>query len=107
MAYRVSLKRTIRLVVLYDTIKKGYYILFSTNIEQTAMEIYQYYKSRFQIEFHFRDIKQYAGFEHCQSVKKESLDFHFNVSITTINLAKYELIKTKEENPQSGISLFD
>jgi len=110
VVYSISLKREIRLVLLYDTntkTKKKYAILFSTDVSQSALMIYQHYKSRFQIEFHFRDAKQYAGFEHCQSVKKESLDFHFNASLTTINLAKYEMIKIKTEDPQSNISLFD
>ena len=52
------------------------------------MKIYQYYKARFQIEFLFRDAKQYAGLTHCQARKECEMYFHYNASITSIGLAK-------------------
>jgi hypothetical protein len=65
-----------------------YALLCSTDLEQDAQQIYQYYSLRFQIEFCFRDAKQHCGLQHCQSRKEERLDFHFNASMTTLNLAK-------------------
>ena len=47
-----------------------------------------YYKARFQIEFLFRDAKQYAGLTHCQARKECEMYFHYNASITSIGLAK-------------------
>ncbi len=49
---------------------------------------YQYYKARFQIEFIFRDAKQFTGLCDCQARCEESLDFHFNASLAALNLAK-------------------
>ena len=43
---------------------------------------------RFQIEFLFRDAKQFIGLEHCQSRQEQAWDFHFNISLTTLNIAK-------------------
>ena len=70
-----------------------------------------YYKLRFQIEFLFRDAKQFTGLPvcvhrtgrcDCQARDQKRLDFHFNASLTTLNLAKAELTLT-QENDQSVI----
>jgi IS4 transposase len=73
--------------------KRTYAVLFSTDVDLPADKIFEYYKSRFQIEFLFRDAKQHCGLCDCQSTKKESLDFHFNASLSTINIAKVEALK--------------
>lgn len=89
----VRLKRSIRLVYvlnLRNKKKPGYALLFSTDTELAAETIYRYFKARFQIEFLFRDAKQYTGLCHCQARSQESLDFHFNASLTTLNLAKVD-----------------
>jgi len=39
-----------------------------------AMTLIKYYKARFQIEFLFRDAKQYTGLTHCQSWRKEAIN---------------------------------
>ncbi|KAM3090220.1 transposase [Phormidesmis sp. 146-12] len=89
-----SLKRPIRLAVLQDTRKPdktGTVILFSTDLTQSAQDIYHFYKLRFQIEFLFRDAKQFTGLSDCQSRQSQKLDFHFNASFTALNLAKLEV----------------
>ena len=62
--WHVSLKRKIRLALLLDTRnpnKPGYVLLFSTNVDLDAKQILDYYKARFQIEFIFRDAKQFGS----------------------------------------------
>ena len=89
----VQLKCNIRLVYvqnLRNRQKPGYALLFSTDINQDAITIYRYYKARFQIEFLFRDAKQFTGLSDCQARCQDSLDFHFNASFTTLNLAKVD-----------------
>lgn len=49
---------------------------------------YIYYKTRYQIEFLYRDSKQSTGLEHCQSRSESKLHFHFNTALTTVSLAK-------------------
>jgi hypothetical protein len=65
-------------------------LLFSTDINLPAEQILEYYQARFQIEFIFRDAKQFTGLSDCQSLNSQRLDFHFNASLITLNLAKYE-----------------
>jgi len=44
-------------------------------------------------EFIFRDAKQFTGFEDCQARDAEKLAFHFNASLTALNLAKLEAMQ--------------
>ena len=93
VVWHVSLKRQIRLAVLVDTRKTGktgVALLFSTDVELDAKLIVQYYQARFQIEFIFRDAKQFTGLGDAQTRHPQRLDFHFNASLTTLNLAKYQ-----------------
>jgi IS4 transposase len=94
VVWHVSLKRQIRLAYLQDTrkpTKPSYVVLFSTDVHQSAEEIYRFYKLRFQIEFIFRDAKQFTGLSDCQARDVRKLDFHFNASFTALNLAKLEV----------------
>ncbi len=88
--WHVSLKRQIRLAYLLDRRQHttSYAVLFSTDIQQTAEDIYQLYRLRFQIEFIFRDAKQFTGLSDCQARDAKKLDFHLNASFTALNLAK-------------------
>ncbi|MDR2126625.1 MAG: transposase [Prevotellaceae bacterium] len=70
-----------------ETARKLY---FSTDLKMNGMEIVAFYRSRFQIEFLYRDAKQHAGLNDCQARSKNKLDFHFNAALTTVNLAKIQ-----------------
>ena len=65
-------------------------LLFSTDVALDVLTLYRYYKARFQIEFLFRDAKQFTGLCDCQARSKAKLDFHFNASLTALTLAKLE-----------------
>jgi IS4 transposase len=67
----VNLKRTIRVVYLLKN--TGYAVLFSTDTELDALTLYRYYKARFQIEFLFRDAKQFTGLNDCQARSEPAL----------------------------------
>ncbi len=60
------------------------------------------YRARFQIEFIFRDAKQFTGLTDCQARKKESLNFHFNASLSTLNLLKKQ-DRELDENSSSKV----
>ena len=84
----VTLKRNIRIV--YLQYNNGYALLFSTDTELEAMTIYRYYKARFQIEFLFRDAKQFTGLTDCQARSESALHSHFNACFTALNLIKWQ-----------------
>lgn len=109
IVWHVSLKRQIRLACLVDTRKPGktgYVLLFSTDVNLDAKLILSYYKSRFQIEFIFRDAKQFTGLCDAQTRDANRLDFHFNASLTALNLAKYEeqcRHQSIDDSPQESV----
>jgi DDE superfamily endonuclease len=89
----VSMKRKVRLVYIRDCRnpnRLGVALLFSTDINLDASEILCFYKSRFQIEFIFRDAKQFTGLTDCQARDLTKLDFHFNSSLMALNLSKFD-----------------
>lgn len=86
-AYSKAMKRNIRIVVHYPE-KGGHKIYFSTDLNQSAREIMDTYRTRFQIEFCFRDSKQFTGLNDCQARDLRKLDFAFNASLASVNIAK-------------------
>jgi IS4 transposase len=93
VVWHVSLKQQVRIAYISDTRKPdkvGHVVLFSTDINLSAYDIFCFYKSRFQIEFIFRDSKQFTGLSDCQARSQYKLDFHFNASLTALNLAKFD-----------------
>ncbi len=58
-----------------------------------AKEIIDYYRTRFQIEFCYRDSKQFTGLTDSQSRDLNKLHFHFNASLTSVNPAKVKEIE--------------
>lgn len=110
LVWHVSLKRKIRIAALVDTRKPGktgVALLFSTDIELDAQLILAYYKARFQIEFIFRDAKQFTGLCDGQTRQSQTLDFHFNASLSALNLAKYEdQLRSTKDNPKQPLPPF-
>jgi len=75
-------------------------MFFSTDLGLQAKTLVTYYRSRFQIEFLFRDAKQHTGLTDCQARSKEAINTHINASLSTLNLIKMEDRKSKgTENP--------
>ena len=63
-------------------------LFFSTKTSLSGEEVLCTYRSRIQIEFCFRDAKQYTGLTHCQARHKNQLDFSYNASFASQNVAK-------------------
>lgn len=92
IVYSISLKRKVRIVYIEqygsDGYAKSHAILFSTDLGLSPGKILLYYKQRFQIEFLFRDVKNFAGLDNCQARSVNKINFHVNASLTTVSLAK-------------------
>lgn len=58
-----------------------------------AIDVPDFYKTRFQVEFCFRDCKQFTGLTNCQSRDIDKLHFHFNASLTSVNFAKVKALE--------------
>ena len=105
--YSRCLKRRIRVVMLQiqrDT-KIGISLLYSTDTDLDALTIIKYYKARFQIEFIFREAKQYTGLLDCQSCRKESIRTQINASFSALNAFKLEDLREKNTDDETVISI--
>jgi hypothetical protein len=104
LVWHVSLKRQLRLVVLVNrqtATKPRYIVLASTDLTLDGRKLVELYVARFQIEFLFRDSKQFTGLTDCQARAESALDFHFNAALATLNLARAEDLRTQTEpSPQ-------
>ncbi len=104
----INLKCDIRLVYLLNERNKKkprYALLFSTDTDLAAETVYRYYKARFQIEFLFRDAKQFTGLNDCQARRQDSLDFYFNAALTVLNLAKVDAYLSFDYDPDTPFSM--
>jgi hypothetical protein len=61
VAYSKSLKQLVRIVVWYSKDKKKRKLYFSTNTAMSGKDVIEYYRTRSQIEFCFRDAKGFTG----------------------------------------------
>ena len=96
--YCKAFKRDIKLAVAIfykDGKEIARKLYFSTDIAMCAIKIVQYYRSRFQIEFLYRDAKQHCGLTSCQARSENKLNFHFNAALTAVNLAKIEWLNNR------------
>lgn len=80
----------VNVVLLFSTNlttgKTTHTLLFSTDLKQGYEKIIEYYSLRFQIEFNFRDAKQFFGLEDFMNIKKRRIHNFANLSMFMNNL---------------------
>ena len=90
--WAVILKREVMVVIAeyIDPEKKTQTrkVFFSTDTDMSAVDIFDIYRTRFQIEFLYRDRKQFTGLCNCQSRVVKTMNVAFNMSLSTINVAR-------------------
>ncbi|AZQ61174.1 transposase [Flammeovirga pectinis] len=87
--YSVALKREVMIaLVQFKNQKLKQKIFFSTDLNQEAFQIFNYYRLRFHIEFLFRDAKQHTSLTGCQGISKNKIHFHTNMALTSVSIAK-------------------
>jgi hypothetical protein len=104
VVWHKTLQRRLRIVVLLnqkDPAKPRFIVLGSTDPELNGHKLVELYAARFQIEFLFRDSKQFTGLLDCQARAASVLDFHFNASLATLNLVRAEALRVQQsQEPQ-------
>ena len=75
-------------LVIHILPKGGHWLYFSTDESMSGRDVMEYYCTRFQIKFYFRDEKQFVGLTDCLAYDTRKLDFAFNSSFTAVNVAK-------------------
>lgn len=70
-----------------STNKTAHIVLFSSDLNLEYTKIIDYYSLRFQIEFVFRDAKQYWGMEDFMNIKKTAVHNGTNLSTLMVNIS--------------------
>jgi putative transposase len=86
-----------------STHKQAHIILFSTDLNLSHEKLYDYYTLRFQIEFNFRDAKQYWGLDDFMNIKKEAVTNAANLSFFMVNFSSVLLRRYRENNPEFSV----
>lgn len=106
--YSKSMDMNLNIVIVYTKGSKDKWmhkIYFSTDLKQDWKEVLEFYRLRFQIEFLYRDAKQFTGLNHCEARSKNKLDFHWNMSLTAINIAKIAYwVPEKDKKPNKEVA---
>lgn len=97
--YSKSLKSKIKVVVWFSKDGSRHKIFFSNDLTLEPEDIVMIYRTRFQIEFEFRDGKGHVSLNCCQARSTNKLRTHFNMSFTALNCLK--MAARKEGVPYS------
>lgn len=82
---------------------KSHVILFSSDLGLPYRKLIDYYSLRFQIEFNFRDAKQYWGLEDFMNVKKVSVNNAVNLAFFMVNISQALIAEVRKHNPLFGV----
>jgi putative transposase len=86
-----------------STHKQAHIILFSTDLKLSYGKLFDYYTLRFQIEFNFRDAKQYWGLDDFMNIKQEAVTNAANLSFFMVNFSSVLLRRYRENNPDFSV----
>jgi putative transposase len=96
--------QTLNVVIIVKTNlktgKQGHVVLFSSDLELLFEQLVDYYRLRFQIEFNFRDAKQYWGLEDFMNVTETAVTNAANLSLFMVNISHLLLREIRRTSSQ-------
>jgi len=101
--FAFSLNVVIVLKTNLSTKAQAHVILFSTDLKLSDEKIMDFYTLRFQIEFNFRDAKQYWGLDDFMNVKEQAVTNAAHLSFFMVNFSSILLRRFREHNPEFSI----
>ncbi len=88
------------------TQQQGHVILFSTDLSLTYNQLIDLYSLRFQIEFDFRDAKQFWGLEDFMNISQTAVTNAVNLAFFMVNLSR-RLLRDFRREHDPDFSLLD
>ena len=85
------------------TQRKAHVILFSSDLALTFDKLIDAYQLRFQIEFNFRDAKQFWGFEDFMNIKQTPITNAVGLAFFMVNLSQRLVARFRKTWPRFGI----
>jgi putative transposase len=86
-----------------ETGAQAHVVLFSRDLTLAYDKLIDYYQLRFQIEFNFRDAKQFWGLEDFMNIKQTPVTNAVNLSLFMVNLSYYLLRQMRHDDPEARI----
>ena len=86
-----------------STHRTSHVYLFSSDLTLDAEKMIDYYGLRFQLEFNFRDAKQYWGLEDFMNVKKTPITTAANLSMFMVNVSAKLLSPLRSDSPEVSV----
>jgi putative transposase len=78
-------------------------ILFSSDLELSYDKLIDFYSLRFQIEFNFRDAKQFWGLEDFMNVTQTAVTNAANLSLFMVDVSQVLMCKYRQDDPAFSI----
>lgn len=85
------------------THKRAHILLFSTDLSLSAEQIVDFYSLRFQIEFNFRDAKQFWGLEDFMNVSPTAVTNAAQLAFLMVNLSTVLLRPYRHHHPDFSV----
>ncbi len=101
--FQFPLNAVILLKTNLATGAQAHVILFSTDLKLEYHNMIDFYSLRFQIEFNFRDAKQYWGLDDFMNVEKTAVTNAANLSFFMVNLSHVLLDQFRQSNPEYSL----
>ena len=83
--------------------KRSHVVLFSSDLDLAYNLLIDYYSLRFQIEFNFRDAKQYWGLEDFMNVTETAIHNAANLSLFMVNVSAVLLRDFRQQSAHAGV----
>lgn len=85
------------------TQRQTHVILFSNDFDLACDKLIDAYQLRFQIEFNFRDVKPFWGFEDFMNIEQTSITNTVGLAFYLVNLAQLIAARFRKPCPQFGV----
>jgi hypothetical protein len=78
-------------------------LLFSSDLDLSYDKLIDYYSLRFQLEFNFRDAKQFWGLEDFMNINQTGVTNAANLSLFMVNLSQVLMCNFRQTDPDFGV----
>lgn len=83
--------------------KRAHIVLFSSDVSLSAETLIHYYRLRFQIEFNFRDAKQFWGLEDFMNVRQRPVYNFANLAMFMVSVSQKLIEQRRDSKPLFGL----
>jgi len=106
MLHKLFSQRLNIVIIVKENLKtkaRDFVILFSSDLDLDYEKLIDYYRLRFQIEFNFRDAKQYWGLEDFMNIKETPITNAVNLAFFMVNISHILINEVRPYNAEFSV----